>query len=392
MRRALTALAATAGLILAGAGAASANVGDWGTLISETGHTQAESNGGVKQAMVELSWDEVEPGNGQWDTSALNAYKQEVLAHKAAGRKVTLGLGTHYTPNWVFSDLRNTRGVDRYGNDCHDLNVVYSYDARQEIRDYIDHVMNALGPDNIDAVRLTSGGNGELMLSDDTYCAFGYIGVTKLRNSQPSTGQPGTNATTAQHKAWADWYVRSIADAADIQANELRASDHLGWHGRIEYIMPGSGVRPSAFDYYAQQGLPDGLLGLGVAWYKMADEISHRWHATLHQSGVGDGTDNNVGCSAGDSSKSVTDPALDGWSSTRWIAFLADHYGYGASGENPGYGDSVPESYYDNPNGLVQDATGLAKSCNLRAFYWAHDWNLWDNGGLDFSDYASAIQ
>ena len=88
----------------------------------------------------------------------------------------------------------------------------------------------------------------------------------------------------------------------------------------------------------------------------------------------------------------MTDPALDNWSSTRWIAFLADHYGYGASGENPGYGDSVPESYYDNPSGLVQDATGLAKSCNLRAFYWAHDWNLWDNGGLDFSDYANAIQ
>ena len=299
MRRAILALAAVAALTLGTATAASANVGDWGTLISQPGHTQAESNNGVKAAMVELEWDAVEPQHGVWDNTQLNGWKQEVLAHKAAGRTVTLGLGTHYTPQWAFDDLRNTRGVDRYGNDCHDLNVVYSYDARQEIRDYIDHVMTYMGPGNIDAVRLTTGGNGELMMSDDTYCAFGYIGVTKLRNSQPSTGQPGTNATTAQHKAWADWYVRSIADAADIQANELRASNHLGWHGRIEYIMPGSGVRPSAFTSYAQQGLPDGLLGLGVDWQIMADEISHRWHATLHQSGVGDGTANNVGCQSG---------------------------------------------------------------------------------------------
>lgn len=389
MRRAIVALATALGLVVAGAASASAR--DWGTLISSNGHAQTESNAGVRQAMVETSWEWLEPTHGGWNTSRLDALKQDVLTQKAAGRQVTLGLGTHYTPQWAFDDLRNSRAVNRHGQECGDLNVVYSYDARQEIRSYISHVINWIGKDNIAAVRLTSGGNGELMWGSggEGYCGFGYIGVKKLRDSKPSTGAPGTNATTAQHKAWAEWYVRSLADAADIQANQLRASNHLGWHGRIEYIMPGSGVRPSALDYAAQQGLPDGLLGLGVAWNIVADEISHRWKATLHQSGVGDGTDNDRGCQSGDAGKSVGDSSLDSWSSTRWVAFLAGHYGYaGASGENPGYGDSVPTSYYSDPTGLVVAATNLAKSCDLNAFYWAHDDRLWD-GTLPFTAYAN---
>ena len=363
----------------------------WGTLMSEDQHASQEANAGVGRAMVELSWADIEPQKGQWNTSALQSYKQSVLAHKNAGQKVTLGLGTHYNPRWTETKLRSSIGVDNHGNNCHMLNSVFSYDVRQAIRKYISKVVNYIGKDNIDRIRVTSGGNGELMFSDESYCSYGHIGITKLRNSQPSAGKPGTNSTTAQHKNWAMWYTGALADSADFQMNQIRASNHLQWKGPIELIMPGSGVKPSAFNYAAQQHLPDGLLGLGVAWDKVASQINHRWHVNLHQSGTGDGTDNDRGCQSGDSSKSVNDPAADNWSSSRWIAYLAGHYGYGgASGENPGYGDSVPESWYENPNGLVVAATNLAKTCDYRAFYWAHDGRLWD-GTLPFSAYTNAI-
>ena len=362
----------------------------WGTLVSQPGHARDEASAGVTQAMVELDWSQIEPRQGQWNDDALARYKDEVLAHRAAGRQVTIGLGTHFVPDWTFGAFRSSRGVDEHGNRCSMLNSVYSYDVRQGIRRYEKHVMRYIGRENIDAVRVTSGGNGELMFSDDSYCAFGHIGIGSLRRSQPDKGQPGTNASTAQHKAWADWYVKSLADAANFQIGELR-NRAPRYYGHIELIMPGSGVRPSAFDYAAQQGLPDGLLGLGVAWDRVAHHVHRQWRISVHQSGVGDGTDGNRGCQPGDVGKAIDDPALDSWSSTRWIAKVGDRWGYEVTGENPGYGDSVSTSTYNDPNGLVEDATGLAKSCDLRVFYWAHDHNLWDGSGLAFRNYANHL-
>ncbi len=361
----------------------------WGTLVSDTAHARTESAAGVKQAMVELDWSWLEPNKDSWNTRALASVRQDVLAQRAAGRKVTLGLGIHFTPSWAYR-LSSGRAVNGHGQRSDDLNVVYSWRVRQQVGQYIRKVVKEIGPANIDTIRITSGGNGELMFGDESYWSYGHIGITSLRNSQPAKGRPGTNATTAQHRAWARWYVGSLANVADFQMNKAQGA---GFGGKFELIMPGSGVRPSNWDYQTRNHLPEGLLGLGVAWDKIAAQVHHRGRVYLHQSGVGDGSgaSGEQQCQPGDGSAALTSPGLDNWSSTRWIAKVARTYHFaGVSGENPGYGDSVPTSFYRSPGGLFQTATSLARSCGFRAFYWAHDGRLWD-GTASFSSYKAAI-
>ncbi len=386
----VTAALASTLVVATGAPADAAPSPRWGTLVSSNAHARTEAAAGVTQAMVELDWSWIEPRNGAWNSRALASYRRDVLTQKAAGRKVTLGLGIHFSPDWTYG-LASARAVNEHGQRSEDLNTVYSWAVRRQMRQYITKVVRYIGPANIDTIRITSGGNGELMHGDDSYWASGHIGITALRTSQPAKGRPGTNATRAQHDAWARWYVKGLANVADDQMN---TAHRARYRGSFELIMPGSGVRPSNWASQTGRHLPDGLLGLGVAWDKVAAQVHRRDKVYLHQSGVGDGSGapGEQRCQPGDGGAALTSYRLDDWSSTRWLAKVARTYGFaGVSGENPGYGDSVPRSYYRDPNGLFRAATGLARSCGFRAFYWAHDDRLWD-GTTPFAAYQVAIR
>lgn len=361
-----------------------------GTLMSAVDRTKSESNAGIKQAMVEVGWDWVQPKSATaWNTAGLKEVRADVLAHRAAGRRVTLGFAVHETPAWAFT-LPDARSIDNHGAKSGDLNVVFSQSVRNATAAYMRKVLAAVGPANIDRIRITSGGSYELLYPGESYSSYGRITAAGMP-AQPKTGRPGTRSTKAQHHAWARWYVGGLANVANWQMSVANAA---GFKGTYEILMPGSGVRPSAWSAATSRHLPDGLLGLGAAWYQIAPMLANKSRVNLHQSGVGDrsGSPSDNGCRSTDSATALGSRTADAWSSTRWVSYLAKRYGFaGVSGENPGYGDSVPTSWYRNPDGLAKSANTLARSCGFTVFYWAHSHRLWD-GTLPIAKYATAAR
>ena len=66
-------------------------------------------------AMLELNWASFEPSPGEVSASYVASMRSDLAAYRAAGMKVTLGLGMHYPPSWVF-DLPDSKYVDQNGD------------------------------------------------------------------------------------------------------------------------------------------------------------------------------------------------------------------------------------------------------------------------------------
>ena len=240
-----------------GSAASAATAVRQGTLMSAVDRTKSESNAGIKQAMVEVGWDWVQPKSATaWNTAGLKEVRADVLAHRAAGRRVTLGFAVHETPAWAFT-LPDARSIDNHGARSGDLNVVFSQSVRNATAAYMRKVLAAVGPANIDRIRITSGGSYELLYPRESYFSYGRITAAGMP-AQPRTGRPGTRSTKAQHHAWARWYVGGLANVANWQMSVANAA---GFRGTYEILMPGSGVRPSAWSAATSRHLPDGLLG-----------------------------------------------------------------------------------------------------------------------------------
>ena len=76
------------------------------TLGTNPDKAAQESAGGVKVAMMELNWKNYEPQQGVFNTTYEQQMKTRYAALKAAGMRVTLGLGLHFTPTWVRDPAR----------------------------------------------------------------------------------------------------------------------------------------------------------------------------------------------------------------------------------------------------------------------------------------------
>jgi len=97
---------------------------------------------------------------------------------------------------------------------------------------------------------------------------------------------------------------------------------------------------------------------------------------------MADGSGDNGGCTPADSSVPLLSDTSSGWSAARWFSRIADEYGFGKSGENPGYAakGAQPAAYRDtSSNGMMAITMRQAKSCGFRSIYWAHDADLWNN-------------
>ena len=155
-------------------GAVDAPVGKlfFGTLVSDPSHTAAEAAAGIGVAMLELSWSDYEPARGEWNEAYIRAQQERLHALLASNRRVSLALGVHYTPDWVF-DLPDSRYVDDHGQTSEELNVVFNQGVRDEVAAYLSRVAVDLGIDNFWSVRLTSGGLAEVLYPEGgSYWAF----------------------------------------------------------------------------------------------------------------------------------------------------------------------------------------------------------------------------
>lgn len=398
--RLLTFLAVLATVVAAVAVPASAaTTVTYGTLQADPAHAAYEAAHGGRAAMLELGWDQYETADGVFNATYATNMRNQLTSLRAAGLQVTLGLGIHYPPAWVKA-LANSHYVNQSGATSTDVNVVFNQAIRVKVATYLARVNADLGLNNFAAIRLTSGGNGELLYpGGGAYWAFdpnAQNGVnmppSMARNPFPGW-KPGKHTiTTAQVRQWADWYVGALDNVVDWQIGQF---NRLGFTGLYQILTPGSGVRPDGYTNAINNYLPNGVAGVGAVWQTLYAKLpaADRARSEVYVSSVADHSGGDDSCAAGDPVMSVTDPVMDSWSATRWQARLATAYGMTVGGENPGYPGSFDTWYRDTSStGMMATATRQAHACHLSHFYWAHDVRLWDGtvaGG--FGTYAGYL-
>jgi len=371
----------------------------FGTLDTQPTTVAAEAGSSdVSMAMFEYNWASFEPSPGVFSASYLATMKSELAAYQAAGMKVTLGLGLQNPPSWVTS-LADGTYIDQTGAHSSEANFVFSAAVRQAAAGYLKQVAADIPLSNFYAIRLTSGGDGEMLYpGGGTYWAFDKAALTgtglaagMTRNPDPSW-KPGTaGLSQAQIAAWVNWYVGGLDKVTNWQMQTLTG---LGFNGYYETVTPGSGTRPDDLTQTEQQNLSnDGTTGVGAVWNLYYAMLPTKTNVIAYISSVADNSGGNDDCQSSDTGVSLTSSTMDSWSATRWISAIAHHDGLALGGENPGYGIPASiDSFYTNTSstGMMATALGQAESCGFQVYYWAHDIHLWD-GTLPFSLYASSI-
>ena len=355
------------------------------TLGTNPSYAAQESTGGVKVAMMELNWSKYEPQQGVFNVTYERQMQGRYASLKAAGMRVTLGLGLHFTPAWVKSQP-NATFVDQDGGVSTEANMVFNNNVRQLAENYLARANSALPFADFWAVRVTSGGKSEVLYPQSgKYWAFDVnaqngpaMPATMDRNPFPGW-RPGTaGLTTTQVTQWADWYVGALADTARWQANVVRG---FGFRGYVEVVTPGIGVLDRKLPSLAATNLPNGTLGAGAAWGILYSKMVGIPNVVAHVSSVADGSKDNTGCTAGDRSVALDSTLTNNFSAAAWVSRVADEYGFGKSGENPGMPAATDPKlafYLDtSPQGMLATSVAQAQSCGFQTFYWAHDDRFW---------------
>ncbi len=371
----------------------------FGTLDTQPTTVAAEAaSSDVSMAMFEYNWASFEPSPGVISSSYLATMKSELAAYKAAGMKVTLGLGLHNPPAWVLA-LADGTYVDQTGAHSTEANFVFSAAVRQAAATYLKDVAADIPLSNFYAIRLASGGDGEMLYpGGGTYWAFDNAALTgnglaagMTRNPDPKW-TPGTaGLSQAQIDAWVNWYVGGLDNVTNWQMQTLTS---LGFNGYYETVTPGSGTRPDGLAQTEKQNLSnDGTTGVGAVWDRYYAMLPTKTNVIAYISSVADKSGGNDDCQPSDATTSLTSATMDSWSATRWISAIAHHNGLAVGGENPGFGIPASlNSFYTNTSstGMMASAIAQSQSCGFQVFYWAHDLHLWD-GTLPFSLYANSI-
>jgi hypothetical protein len=371
----------------------------FGTLDTQPATVAAEAGSSdVSMAMLEYNWASFEPSPGVFNASYLATMKSEMAAYQAAGMKVTLGLGLQNAPSWVLA-LANGSYVDQTGAHSTEANFVFSAAVRQAAAGYLKQIAAYIPLTNFYAIRLTSGGDGEMLYpGGGTYWAFDNAALTGTGLAAGMTPNPdpkwtpGTaGLTQAQIGTWVNWYVGGLDNVTNWQMTTLAG---LGFAGYYETVTPGSGTRPDGLTQTESQNLSnDGTTGVGAVWNLYYAMLPTKTNVIAYISSVADNSGGNDNCQTADATTALTSTSMNSWSATRWISAIAHHNGLAVGGENPGYGIPASiDSFYVNtsPTGMMATAIAQSQSCGFEVYYWAHDIHLWD-GTLPFSMYANAI-
>jgi hypothetical protein len=371
----------------------------FGTLDTQPSTIAAEAGSSdVSMAMLEYNWSSFEPSPGVFNASYLATMRSELAAYQAAGMKVTLGLGLQNPPAWVLK-LADGSYVNQTGAHSTEANLVFSAAVRQAAAGYLKQVAAYIPLSNFYAIRLTSGGDGEMLYpGGGAYWAFDNAALTgnglaagMARNPDPKWTPGTTGLTQAQIGAWVNWYVGGLDNVTNWQMQTLAG---LGFSGYYETVTPGSGTRPDGLAQTEQRNLSnDGTTSVGAVWNLYYAKLPTKTNVIAYISSVADNSGGNDNCQTADATTPLTSSSMDSWSATRWISAIAHHDGLALGGENPGYGIPASiDSFYTNTSstGMMATAMAQAQTCGFQLYYWAHDIHLWD-GTLPFSLYASSI-
>jgi hypothetical protein len=382
----------------------------FGTLLTNPENAQAERAAGVGIAHLELTWDRYEPRDGVFDATYAATMKARLDTLHAAGMRVVLGVGLQYPPNWMY-DLPNSRYVNQFGVAGGPPNLTFNQTLRDRAATYIARVAQDFDLNNFDAVRIGSGGYVETLYpaADDgqghTNSYWAFDANAQRGNERPASipapplagWTPGQRSysdqsvTPNQVDAWYQWYVGALVDGVRWQLNTYRG---LGFRGQLQVLMPGVGTLPR----YYQDGINTYLDGSadssrtmsrGAVWDRVVTLLAQEPQVVVYVSSVADGSGGDDLCTPSDVAVSPTDPAVQHWSATRWLSYLAGRANLPKSGENVGQADS--RLSYGRE--LMQRAILQAKSCGFGNLMWAHDFDLFANANaVSLDDYRRFIE
>src|ERR1019366_2709144 len=144
----------------------------YGTLDTQASTAWTEAQAGITMAMLELNRARFEPRPGIVSASYLATMKSCLQAYQAAGQRATLARGPQDPPSGEFSRPGSSY-VDQNGDVSTEADFVFSQAVRSAAASYLSLVAARLPMSNFWAIRLTSGGDGEMLYPPGgTYWAF----------------------------------------------------------------------------------------------------------------------------------------------------------------------------------------------------------------------------
>ena len=208
----------------------------FGALQSSSDHYESNINAGMNTVLFELHWNSFYVSDGQKNTSYINRRKEELENIKSLGYKVMLGLGTQYTPSWIYN-YENSRFVNQYGDSYTTtevgdtaVNAVFNNAMRDKLEEYMADVAQEFGND-FDIVRLGLMRYGELGYPNqsfngktNSYWAFDDIaqgkksGLPEGLDVCPVPGWiPGSPSPNGEAYSFANWYMDSLLNYQNWQ-------------------------------------------------------------------------------------------------------------------------------------------------------------------------------
>ncbi len=313
---------------------------------------------------------------------------QLVRDYRATGWKIELSLGLHDAPpDWA---LKLEPWTDQDGATYLDGPNWFNPTIQQEIASYIGVVMQTLGPDTIDAVRIggtSAAGEIDYPLAPPPYKYTAYsasaLAGTPLiaKNPVPQCKPPSCTASDAA--TFYAWYVTSLAAFCNFQVDKLRAA---GFQGDVQWLMGGGGVTPALKSLLLSHGLaptadlPDdsGVSAAGLDEPVLIAQIASKdAHTVITNTGINDST--TLGANE-------TSTDVEQWSAPHWTAYNADLYHLRKTAENVGFQNGVYDTAADMQRAFAEmTALGYGK------LMWAFDTELRTAHGATIDDYARNI-
>lgn len=376
----------------------------YGVLAADTSHLQTDTQAGIQLAQINVGWNEWEPTEGNFDQRYISQIASEVNSYQAADWEVVISIGLQFPPNWVLN-LPNGQLEDQNGKLSGTPNYEFNQAIRTAAASFINNIVSALSKYNISYYRVGLSDSGEMLMgpatNNDSWWAFDNLAQGKASglpsgiSASPLPGWvPGTSTyngqtiTSAQVQSWYNWYLSTLENAETWEINTYRSA---GYSGALQLVMPGDGATPTIYaksiigDLASESFDPYYTMNTGAVWQDILGSLPLKNTVIDISSVQDDGSSMAVdNCQANDAATSLSnaDPWNNGWSSVRWLTYLADQHNLQVMGENPGSNSAT-----DMINTFV-----LAKSCKLIALQWAFDDQLYDGTDASISDYAAQIQ
>ncbi|PZS31994.1 MAG: hypothetical protein DLM58_10750 [Pseudonocardiales bacterium] len=291
----------------------------------------------VERVALGVGWVNVEPYPNVFDTNVLAQLRNAISFVQSKGMQVSLDLGLHYPPSWVFSLSGQTRFINQYGDVWHGAasedvpNAVFNPAVRAAEVDYIAHVADAINPSTVASVRVGGLLSGELRYPINNYNGHTmslWMYDPAAQAKAPYAGwRPGSGTTTVARASLA-YYFGSLT----AYETWLMKTVNANFPDVDQQIMfPSWGLRPGVVDSAVAAGLHNttgaeinGAISEGLEWVSQVKAITTA------------GVNGTVYCTWVDAPSQGS--TVQQVPPVQYLASLAAAYGLPVAGENTGGG------------------------------------------------------